>query len=93
MTSRGATRPTDSSQILVPARALAELQKLSSGAAKDDSSDKSAEGDGGSSGVPRAIGLSIGDHDVTFTAGSVKVSTRLLDGSYPDYRQLIPSDI
>jgi DNA polymerase-3 subunit beta len=38
------------------------------------------------------IGLSIGDHDVTFTAGAVKVSTRLLDGSYPDYRQLIPAE-
>ena len=38
------------------------------------------------------VGLSIGDHDVTFTAGSVKVSTRLLDGTYPDYRQLIPAE-
>ena len=27
------------------------------------------------------VGLSIGDHDVTFTAGDVKVSTRLLDGT------------
>ena len=38
------------------------------------------------------MGLSVGDHDVTFTAGGVKVSTRLLDGSYPDYRQLIPAE-
>ena len=38
------------------------------------------------------MGLSIGDHDVTFTAGDVKVSTRLLDGTYPDYRQLIPAE-
>jgi DNA polymerase-3 subunit beta len=38
------------------------------------------------------VGLSIGEHDVTFAAGNVKVSTRLLDGSYPDYRQLIPAE-
>ena len=34
----------------------------------------------------------MGDHDVTFVAENVHVSTRLIDGSYPDYRQLIPAD-
>ena len=38
------------------------------------------------------VGLSIGEHDVTFTVGDVQVSTRLLDGTYPDYRQLIPAE-
>lgn len=71
------------SQILVPARALAELQRLSALGA----SARSEEGDGPGS----LVGLSIGEHDVTFTAGDVKVSTRLLDGTYPDYRQLIPA--
>lgn len=78
-----------SSQILVPARALAELQRLSalgSGAKAAEGSTES-DGDGGPT-----VGLSIGDHDVTFTAGDVKVSTRLLDGTYPDYRQLIPAE-
>jgi len=74
------------SQILVPARALAELQRLSAlGSGKDSAT--GADGDGGAK-----VGLSIGDHDVTFTAGDVKVSTRLLDGTYPDYRQLIPAE-
>jgi DNA polymerase-3 subunit beta len=79
----------DTSEILVPARALAELQRLSAlgPAARDGGS-----GDGeGQSGGP-TVGLSIGEHDVTFAAGNVKVSTRLLDGSYPDYRQLIPAE-
>ena len=31
----------------------------------------------------RRSGFSVGDHDATFTAGDVKVSTRLLDGKYP----------
>ena len=76
------------SQILVPARALAELQRLSAlGSVKG--SEGGGEGDTGDRG---AVGLSIGDHDVTFTAGDVKVSTRLLDGTYPDYRQLIPAE-
>ena len=85
----------DTSQILVPARALAELQRLSAlgSGAKETASTAGTEGGDGSGGaeVP-TIGLSIGDHDVTFTVGEVKVSTRLLAGSYPDYRQLIPTE-
>ncbi len=75
---------SDTSQILVPARALAELQRLSalgSGAKLDDDGDAAGP----------TVGLSIGDHDVTFSVGDVKISTRLLDGTYPDYRQLIPA--
>jgi DNA polymerase-3 subunit beta len=84
----------DSSQILVPARALAELQRLSvlGMSAKESSSAGGADGQSGEHEAVPTIGLSIGDHDVTFTAGDVKVSTRLLDGSYPDYRQLIPAE-
>jgi DNA polymerase III subunit beta len=82
----------DSSQILVPARALAELQRLSGlGISTKDGASSSGGGEAGDETVA-TIGLSIGDHDVTFTAGDVKVSTRLLDGTYPDYRQLIPAE-
>ncbi len=85
----GSDALTDSAQILVPARALAELQKLSGlGAAAKESADGEQRGDA----EAPTVGLSVGDHDVTFTAGGVKVSTRLLDGSYPDYRQLIPAE-
>jgi DNA polymerase-3 subunit beta len=79
----------DAAQILVPARALAELQRLS--ALGSLAKEGSASGDDDESQVPR-VGLSIGEHDVTFTVGTVQVSTRLLDGSYPDYRQLIPAE-
>jgi DNA polymerase-3 subunit beta len=82
----GSDASLNTSQILVPARALSELQRLSSLGAKDGK--RSADGDDGG----QRVGLSIGDHDVTFTAGDVRVSTRLLDGSYPDYRQLIPPE-
>jgi DNA polymerase-3 subunit beta len=78
----------DSSQILVPARALAELQRLSGLGVSAKEGGTSSDGNE----EAPSIGLSIGEHDVTFTAGEVKVSTRLLDGSYPDYRQLIPAE-
>ena len=77
------------SQILVPARALAELQRLSALGAGVKGGEAAVEGAGDNGAM---VGLSIGDHDVTFTAGDVKVSTRLLDGTYPDYRQLIPAE-
>jgi DNA polymerase III subunit beta len=90
----GSDALTDTSQILVPARALAELQKLPvlGMTAKELTAAGTEDGDHpGEKDMP-TIGLSIGEHDVTFTAGSVKVSTRLLDGTYPDYRQLIPAE-
>ncbi len=68
----------DDGDILVPARALAELQRLSATPA-------STEGDG-----PPTVAMATGPHEITFTHGSVRISTRLLDGGYPDYRQLIP---
>ena len=66
--------------VLVPARALAELQRLPvpGGAA------------GGGEGPGMEVGVAPGVSDITFTSGHVQISTRLLDGTYPDYRQLIP---
>jgi DNA polymerase-3 subunit beta len=92
----GSDALTDSAHILVPARALAELQKLPVlGMTTKDVTAASTASEGGDQAADRdvpTIGLSVGEHDVTFTVGSVKVSTRLLDGSYPDYRQLIPAE-
>jgi DNA polymerase-3 subunit beta len=85
----GTSAFADTAEILVPARALAELQRLSGlGAAAKEGTGDSANGSGDGS----AVGLAIGENDVTFMAGNVKVSTRLLDGTYPDYRQLIPAE-
>ena len=69
--------------ILVPARALAELQRLTSG---------TGTGPGGGDQAPPAvdIGVTIGKNEITFTHGPVQITTRLLEGTYPDYRQLIP---
>ncbi len=61
--------------ILVPARALAELQRLTTAAgAGDDAS----------------VGVASSANEIAFTTANVTISTRLLEGTYPDYRQLIP---
>ncbi len=62
--------------LLVPARALAELQRLPSG--------PSGEGEGSH------VAVAASDNEITFWQGRVQISTRLLEGRYPDYNQLIP---
>ncbi|MGH9079223.1 MAG: DNA polymerase III subunit beta, partial [Acidimicrobiales bacterium] len=58
------------SEILVPARALAELQRLSApGPAGRDA----GSGDGDRPADGPTVGLSVGEHDVTFVAGNVMV--------------------
>ena len=97
--------------VLVPSRALAELQRLLSSAAKasgavERATDDGAGGTGGAAGPPGAEGataeegvardegpaaiLRLGEHDATFELGSVKLTTRLIEGDFPNYRQLIP---
>ncbi len=34
--------------------------------------------------------MATGPHEISFTVGSTRISTRLLEGTYPDYRLLIP---
>ncbi len=65
----------DAPEVLVPARALGELQRLP-GLGDEDSA---------------GIEVTAGTHEITFRVGAVEIRTRLLDGSYPDYRQLIPN--
>ncbi|MDQ1376214.1 MAG: polymerase subunit beta [Acidimicrobiaceae bacterium] len=117
--------------VLVPSRALAELQRLLSAAAKSsaaapapaapappvgaapaapaapvsDEGTDTVPGDadgadaapgaappaGGGDDGPAAI-LRLGEHDATFELGSVKLTTRLIEGDFPNYRALIPSN-
>jgi len=79
-TGEGATE----GDILVPARALAELQRLAPGATSASSDDEVPGGRGDE------VGVSIGAREITFIHGPVRISTRLLEGTYPDYRQLVP---
>jgi len=38
------------------------------------------------------ISLQLGERDASFQAGSVRVTTRLIEGEFPNYRGLIPSN-
>jgi len=62
--------------VLVPGRALGELARMSSGSEK--------------------VTLRLGERDASFEAGdesrSVQLITRLIEGDFPNYRGLIPSD-
>jgi DNA polymerase III subunit beta len=71
---QGAAGFPHESDTLVPARALAELQRLSASAAPEDDT----------------VHVVTGPQGIVFRSGNVEISTRLLDGTYPDYRQLIP---
>lgn len=68
----GASDIVGDEDILVPARALSELQRL---IGSDD--------DG-------TVGVTATASEITFHVGNVAISTRLIAGTYPDYRQLIP---
>jgi DNA polymerase-3 subunit beta len=58
-------------KVLVPGRALSELQRLIGGG--DD------------------LVMRLGDRDAAFEVGGTKLTTRLIEGEFPNYRQLIPA--
>ena len=63
--------------LLVPARALSELQRLPAGTISDQSE-------------TNKVGVAASSNEMTFWQGKVQISTRLLEGRYPDYKQLMP---
>jgi DNA polymerase-3 subunit beta len=67
----GTTVLREGQKVLVPSKALAELQRLLAGADN--------------------VTLRLGEHDVTFEVGGVRLTSRLIEGEFPNYRQLIPS--
>ena len=60
--------------VLVPAKALGELQRLLGG-----------------EGAGAQVELSFSDRDACFDTTRARVSTRLIEGQFPNYQQLIPS--
>ncbi len=73
----GANTIPGEEDLLVPARALSELQRLPTGTITEGS-----ETD--------RVGVAASANEITFWQGNVQISTRLLEGRYPDYKQLIP---
>jgi DNA polymerase-3 subunit beta len=73
----GADALPGEADLLVPARALAELQRLPTGTISEGS-------------ATNRVGVAASTNEITFWQGNVQISTRLLEGRYPDYNQLIP---
>lgn len=66
----GASVLREGQQVLVPSRALAELQRLLTSNTE--------------------VTLQLGQQDATFHTGRTRLTTRLIEGEFPNYRQLIP---
>jgi DNA polymerase-3 subunit beta len=66
----GASVLRENQQVLVPGRALSELQRLLSGA--------------------DSVTIRLGERDASFEVGSVRLTTRLIEGEFPPYQKLIP---
>jgi DNA polymerase-3 subunit beta len=69
--------------VLVPAKALGELQRLLGSGA--------GPGSAAAPGTEPTVELSFSDRDACFDTGRARVSTRLIEGQFPNYQQLIPS--
>ena len=57
-------------KVLVPSRALNELNRVATNAGE--------------------VTLRLGERDATFEVGQTRITTRLIEGDFPNYRQLIP---
>ena len=68
----GTTVLREGQKVLVPSRALSELQRLLAGAEE--------------------VTLRLTERDASFEVGRVRLTTRLIEGDFPPYQQLIPSN-
>ncbi len=66
----GTTVLRENQQVLVPGRALSELQRLLNGS--------------------ESVVLRLGERDASFEVGTVRLTTRLIEGEFPPYQKLIP---
>lgn len=70
---------TTETKCIVPAKAMQEVARILT-AYKDDV------------GMPEAVEWSLTDSQMVVTYGSVELISRLIEGSFPDYRQIIPQE-
>jgi DNA polymerase-3 subunit beta len=73
------TQYNEPREVIVPSRTLSELSRILS-VFKDDVE------------APERVSLELSDNQVVFRYGSVELVSRTIDGNYPDYRQIIPTE-
>ncbi len=69
----------ESSRVIVPARALQEVFRIVSSYSEELEEEQLVE-------------IKVGDGQIVFSYGPVELISRLIEGQYPDYRQIIPSN-
>lgn len=74
----GCSGSTESHAAIIPARALAEFSRILS-VFKDDVE------------VPEFVEILFSDNQVMLRYGSVELTSRTIEGTYPNYRQIIPN--
>lgn len=72
------TGTTEERTVIVPARALAEVGRIIS-VAKDDVE------------KPEAVEVVLSENQMVVRVGSTELMSRVIEGRYPDYRQIIPT--
>jgi DNA polymerase-3 subunit beta len=65
--------------VIVPVKALQEVQRIL-GTLKDTVDS------------PQDVGIYIADNQILFVIGNIELISRLIEGQYPDYQQIIPSN-
>lgn len=69
----------ESSSVILPQKTLSELNRILA-LFKDDVE------------AAPAVEIELSDNQIVFQYGSVELTSRTIEGNYPDYRQIIPTD-
>lgn len=72
---------TDNTQVIVPTRTLQELQRILS-SFKDPAAISNIE----------EVKIYLSDNQILFVLGEIEIISRLVEGQYPDYTQIIPQN-
>jgi len=77
---------------IIPTKVLEEL-KVVLGASKEDKKED-GKGDEAKSkkGMPTKVEITLGSQQIEITIGHTRLLSRLIDGKFPDYQQIIPKD-
>ncbi len=68
-------------RIIIPSKTLQELSRILTNVKNEDINDGEQE-----------IEFYVSDNQILFTIGSVELISRVIEGQYPDYKQIIPGD-
>lgn len=71
----------ESRRIIVPGKTLHELVRILSTIRSEEIGDENKE-----------ITFYVSDNQILFTVGNVELISRLIEGQYPDYKQIIPAN-